>query len=82
MDEYGKDFAAYVVHKVRNETERLKQKHGASTEAHNSQGLLPPASYAVLAPDKGRKVVFDNFDFKQHVHNMTENHQNMKMTRG
>ena len=28
-------------------------------------------------PDKGRKVVFDNFDFKQHVHRMTESNQNV-----
>ena len=33
-------------------------------------------SNVYLAPDRGRKIVFDNFDFKQHVHNMTENHQN------
>ena len=29
-----------------------------------------------LQPDAGRKVIFDNFDFKQNVHHMTETHQN------
>ena len=28
-------------------------------------------------PDAGRKIVFDNFDFKQNVHHMTEEHQNI-----
>ena len=28
-------------------------------------------------PDKGRKIVFDNFDFKQLVHHMTEDRQNI-----
>ena len=28
-------------------------------------------------PDKGWKIAFDNFDFKQLVHHMTEDHQNI-----
>ncbi len=28
-------------------------------------------------PNAGRKIVFDNFDFKQNVHHMTEEHQNI-----
>ena len=31
----------------------------------------------VITADKGRKLVFDNFDFKQQVHSMTEQHQNI-----
>ena len=30
----------------------------------------------ILSTHKGRKLVFDNFDFKQHVQSMTEEHQN------
>ena len=74
MDEYGKDFAINVVQRVDNESERLKHQHGASS----TQGPTPSASLSVvLTPDKGRKIVFDNFDFKQHLHNMTEHHQNI-----
>ena len=74
MDEYGKDFAINVVQRVENESERLKHQHGASS----TQGPTPLASSSVVVtPDKGRKIVFDNFDFKQHVHSMTEHHQNI-----
>ena len=31
----------------------------------------------VITADKGRKLDFDNFDFKQQVHSMTEQHQNI-----
>ena len=34
----------------------------------------PPPS--LIPKDKGRKIVFDNFDFQQKVHGMTETHQN------
>ena len=74
MDEYGKDFAINVVQRVKNESERLKHQHGASS----TQGPTPSASSSVvITPDKGRKIVFDNFDCKQHVHSMTEHHQNI-----
>lgn len=73
-DEYGKDFAINVVQRVKNESERLKHQHGASS----TQGPTPSASSSVVVtPDKGRKIVFDNFDCKQHVHSMTEHHQNI-----
>ena len=74
MDEYGKDFAINVVQRVKNESERLKHQHDASS----TQGSTPSAPLSVLVtPDKGRKIVFDNFDFKQHVHSMTEDNQNI-----
>ena len=74
MDEYGKDFAINVVQRVKKESERLKHQHGASS----TQDPTPSASLSVLVtPDKGRKIVFDNFDFRQHVHSMTEDHQNI-----
>lgn len=38
-------------------------------------GHATPATCRV--PDKGRKIVFDNFDFKQNVHHMTQDHQNI-----
>ena len=84
MDECGSDFATPVLTKVRNESERLKKHHEVSAEPSQAEITttgepLPPAPVpsVVLAPDKGRKLVFDNFDFKQHVHNMTEDHQNV-----
>ena len=40
------------------------------TEGQSQQSI-------VISADKGRKLVFDNFDFKQQVHSMTEQHQNI-----
>ena len=31
----------------------------------------------MVTADKGRKLLFDNFDFQQQVHSMTEQHQNI-----
>lgn len=46
--------------------------------AENSQHPVVEQQQPILLPaDKGRKLVFDNFDFKQHVHSMTEEHQNV-----
>ena len=74
MDEYGKDFAINVVQRVENESDRLNHQHDASS----TQGPTPLASLSVVVtPDKGRKIVFDNFDFKQHAHSMAEHNQTM-----
>ena len=31
----------------------------------------------MVQPDVGRKIVFDNFDFKQNVHHITKMHRNI-----
>ena len=77
MDEYGTDFAAPVVSKVKKESERLEKIHGVNVASTQNDQPPPPVAPVVMAPDRGRKLVFDNFDFKQHVHNMTEDHQNV-----
>ena len=83
MDEFGKEFATSVEKKVKEETNRLKNKHelslvqlatGGSEQPQQSTGAVPSV---VSSPDKGRKLVFDNFDFRQQVHTMTEEHQNV-----
>ncbi|KAJ7380525.1 hypothetical protein OS493_008990 [Desmophyllum pertusum] len=69
LDEFGKEFAASVEKKVKDETDRLKKKHEVSSMqpvvAESDQ--QPPAEHqavVILPADKGRKLVFDNFDFK------------------
>ncbi|XP_028518482.1 uncharacterized protein LOC114576306 [Exaiptasia diaphana] len=64
MDEFGKDFDAVLKESVLKESKRLETLCTCS----NTQ--------QTISPDKGRKLVFDNFDFKQHVHHMTEGNQN------
>ena len=79
MDEFGKEFAASVEKKVKEETNRLKNKHElSSVQLATGESEQPQQSTeAVPSPDKGRKLVFDNFDFRQQVHTMTEEHQNV-----
>lgn len=44
----------------------------------NSKHPLAEQQQAFYLPaDKERKLVFDNLDFKQQVHNMTEQHKNI-----
>ena len=41
---------------------------------------IPPSTTTTavaLKSDSGRKLVFDNFDFRQEVHYMTQDHQNV-----
>ena len=83
LDEFGKDHAASVQKKVKDESTRLQKKHRAPTEAASSTSSHLPGNptqteqSVLISPDKGRKLVFDNFDFKQQVHSMTEEHQNV-----
>ncbi|XP_078363701.1 uncharacterized protein LOC144647887 [Oculina patagonica] len=83
LDEFGKDHAASVQKKVKEETARLEKKHRAPTNAPSATISHPaveepqPEQAVIISADKGRKLVFDNFDFKQQVHYMTEEHQNV-----
>jgi len=69
LDEFGKEFAVSVEKKVKEETNWLKNKHelslaqlptGGSEQPQQSTVAVPSV---VSSPDKGRKLVFDNFDF-------------------
>ena len=35
------------------------------------------ANQMLIGPDNGRKITFDNLDYRQEVHYMTEEHQNI-----
>lgn len=82
LDEFGKEFA-FPVEKVNEETNRLKNKHELSSVKLATRGSEQPQQSTEVVPsvvsplDKGRKLVFDNFDFRQQVHTMTEEHQNV-----
>ena len=64
-------------------TAQLQKKHQALTEATSATSSPPPVKKGhseqsvLITADKGRMLVFDNFDFKQQVHSMTEAHQNV-----
>ena len=71
LDEYGKDHNGEILEKVTAEGRRLHHLHKDANEN------LPTGNVSCIAPDKGRKIVFDHFDFRQSVHHMTETHQNV-----
>ena len=83
LDEFGKEYATSVEKKVKDETARLQKQHQAPTEAPSSTSSTPLVTEGqcrqstVITADKGRMLVFDNFDFKQQVHSMNEQHQNI-----
>ena len=83
LDEFGKEYAASVEKKVKDETARLQKHHQALTEAPSGASSPPLVTEGqsqqstVITAYKGRKFVFDNFDYKQQVHSMTEQHQNI-----
>ena len=54
-----------ILKNIKAEGERLGKENVASNNVSSN------------AADKRRKIVFDNFDFKQNVHHMSETHQNI-----
>eukprot|EP00112_Aurelia_sp_Birch-Aquarium-sp1_P021394 Seg5754.2 transcript_id=Seg5754.2/GoldUCD/mRNA.D3Y31 product="hypothetical protein" pseudo=true protein_id=Seg5754.2/GoldUCD/D3Y31 len=63
LDEFGKVQESLVAEKLFDEGERLKDTHRNTDDK------------VALVVDMGRKVMFDNIDYKQNVHHMTEDHQ-------
>lgn len=66
MDEFGKDHTHEITEAVKNQAkvmEALSNSSGNSTEN--------------LTQDPGRKLTFDNIDFRQKVHHMSEDNQNI-----
>ena len=70
LDQFGHDHNAKIMEKVRNESARLLS---IWSEDESDQDEV----FSHQLPDQGRKLVFDNFDFNQKVHHMSESHQNI-----
>lgn len=71
LDEYGKGHNEEIIKVVTAEGERLSHLH------QNPNENAPTGNFVSHVPDKGRKMVFDNFYFRQDVHHMRETHQNV-----
>lgn len=69
LSEYGENHDHEILTKVAKEGERMKE-----LSVHTDGNAAPTTC---LPQDQGRKIVFDNLDFKQLVHHMTEDHQNI-----
>ena len=55
----------------------LNTPEQAAREPVGESGDHPPPDNRVIAPDVGRKITFDNLDYHQEVHYMTEENQNV-----
>ena len=71
LDEHGKNHDQDTLTQVAKEGERMKEM---KLRKDGNPSAVPATCQA---RDKGRKIVFDNFDFKQLVDHMTEDHQNI-----
>ena len=66
-----------ILEKVAAEGKRMKAEIAQKNEEICNTHIESVDALETLQPDVGRKIVFDNFDFKQNVHHMTEMHQNI-----
>ena len=71
LDQFGHDHNAKIMERVRNESARMLSLWNNDASAGNTDEVLSNQI------DGGRKIVFDNFDFNQKVHHMSESHQNI-----
>jgi hypothetical protein len=78
LNEYGEKHNENILEKVVIEGTRLKTEIAQKNDEidERDSGIVHAATEAT-EPDIGRKIAFDNFDFKQNVHHMTETHQNI-----
>jgi len=74
IDEFGENFDSFIREAVKKEG-AFMQKTQQSTAPTNQPDQQ--VASVVLQADNGRKLVFDNFDFRQEVHHMTQDHQNV-----
>ena len=69
LDKFGKDYKKKVLHSVMEQGEFMEQKAQGSSQVHKNKKLI--------IPEVGRKLVFDNIDYRHEVHHMAEEHQNV-----
>lgn len=67
LDEFGKDHNKKILDAVMQQGEFMEQKSQGSTQIRQNKKLI--------VPDVGRKLVFDNIDYRHQVHYMTQDHQ-------
>ena len=78
MDEFGKDHTKQITDAVLKESLYMAKRNQVAQE-NTSQAIVEDKSEGevIVYPDVGRKLTFDNLDYRQEVHYMTEDHQNI-----
>ena len=89
LEEFDKDHTKSITDAVSRQSDFMAQKKdkqrdqecaGASQEGVAAAPSQPQPSLCTVSQssiDCGRKITFDNVDYYQEVHHMTEEHQNM-----
>lgn len=85
LDEFGKEHTKSITDAVTNQGQYMAQEAVTSASmdpvepraSTESQANPPPCRETIHKPDVGRKITFDNLDYRQEVHHMTEEHQNI-----
>ena len=75
LDEFGHYHNAKIMEKVKNESATLLSMWNNDYAINDHADEV--AAIVSHQADQGRKIVFDNFDFNQKVHHMSESHQNI-----
>ncbi len=65
-----------MLESVKRQGEFMKPQMEGKTDA-NPEPVKSHQNRNLIAPDVGRKLVFDNIDYRHEVHYMTEEHQNV-----
>ncbi|CAB4040514.1 Hypothetical predicted protein [Paramuricea clavata] len=76
LDEFGIDYYDHILESVKRQGEFLKQQQEQKTSV-NPELAKSHQNRNLIVPDVGRKLVFDNMDYRHEVHYMTEEHQSV-----
>ena len=76
LDEFGKDHDKPIREAVARQSEYMASVRDHPSAENEDQRSEKSTKSACHTPDCGRKMVFDNLDYSQEVHWMTEDHQN------
>lgn len=81
LDEFGKDHTAAIREAVDSQGKYMHDVQKEANQAADTESILPSTvatpSVSTRIPDAGRKLTFDNIDYRQQVHFMTEENQNI-----
>lgn len=76
LDEFGTDYDKAILDAIEEQGGFMQQKAEIEVEK-NAEPSSNQGNRRCYLQDIGRKLVFDNVDYHQEVHHMTEDHQNV-----
>lgn len=79
LDEFGQDYDLKIKNSVQKQSDYMvkNSNHSGDTISTDLDKKEPLPNNVCMQYDDGRKLTFDNLDYRQDVHHMTEEHQNI-----